>query len=341
MMGLTHMADPSHAGTLPPPYCAAMPDAAAPHSQLRFDGRVALVTGAGGGIGRAHATALAARGARVVVNDLGGPRDGVGPSSPVLADAVVTDIANAGGEAIANAADVADPSGAEDMVRQAIDTWGRLDIVVNNAGITGKGNFADPDVYERVLATHLLGTVNVLRAAWPQLVEQGYGRVVNTASSSVFGSSRAGDYAAAKGGIFAFSRVLAADCRNSNIKVNVVMPVAHTRMTAALAHPPTVEWFERWFPPEKVAAFVVLLCHESVPCSGETFIVGGGRAARVVFATTRGYFDLDATAEAYRDHFDEVMAGVDTRDPGSGFADLARYAELLPDPGPFTDVRWR
>ncbi len=306
--------------------------------ELRFDDRVAIVTGAGGGLGRAHAMVLAARGARVVVNDLGGPRDGLGDGlgdgSSAMADAVVAEIAAAGGRAIANGDSVATREGADALVAQALDTWGRVDIVVNNAGITGQGNFAEPESYQRVYATHLIGTVNVLRAVWPRFVERDYGRVVNTTSGSVFGAAGSGDYAAAKGGIFALSRNLAQDHEGTNIKVNAIMPMAYTRMTAAIPHPPTVEWLEKWFAPEKVSQFVAYLCHESVPCTGETFTVGGGRAAHVVFAHTTGYFDLDASPESYRDHFGEVMADDDPRDT-SGFAEFGRYATLLPDPGPF------
>ena len=256
--------------------------------ELRFDDRVAIVTGAGGGLGRAHAMQLAARGARVVVNDLGGPRDGSGDGNRDMADAVVAEITDAGGTAIANADSVAAREGADALVAQALDAWGRLDIVVNNAGITGGGNFAEPESYQLVYATHLIGTVNVLRAAWPHFLERDYGHVVNTTSGSVFGAAGSGDYASAKGGVFAFSRNLAQDHEHTNIKVNAIMPMAYTRMTAAIPHPPTVEWLEKWFAPEKVAPFVAYLCHESVPCTGETFTVGGGRAAHVVFAHTHG-----------------------------------------------------
>ena len=302
--------------------------------ELRFDDRVAIVTGAGGGLGRAHAMLLAARGARVVVNDLGGPRDGLGDGNRDMADAVVAEIVDAGGTALANADSVAAREGADALVAQALDAWGRVDIVVNNAGITGAGNFAEPDSYQLVYATHLIGTVNVLRAAWPHFLERDYGRVVNTTSGSVFGAAGSGDYASAKGGVFAFSRNLAQDHEGTNIKVNAIMPMAYTRMTAAIPHPPTVEWLEKWFAPEKVSPFVAYLCHESVPCTGETFTVGGGRAAHVVFAHTHGYFDVDASPESYRDHFDEVMSDDDPLDT-SGFAEFARYATLLPEAGPF------
>jgi len=302
--------------------------------ELRLDGRVAIVTGAAQGLGRAHALALAARGARVVVNDLGGGRTGEG-SDAAAAQAVVDEIVAAGGEAVADHRSVATPDAAAAIVTHALDTWDRLDIVVNNAGVTGQGAFAAPEVWERVVATHLFGTVNVLRAAWPHFTAQGYGRVVNTASSSFLGTPQSGDYASAKGGIIGLSRVLATDHRDTDIRVNVLMPVAYTRMTAAIPDDTYRGWLERHFPPEKVAAFVVYLCHDSLDVSGETFIAGGGRAARVLFETTHGWFEPQPTPESFRDHFDAVMAGEDARIATSGQGDLIRYAELLGDPGPF------
>ena len=230
---------------------------------------------------------LAARGARVVVNDLGGPRDGLGDGDRGMAEpwSPRSPTREAPRSPMRTASRTRE--GADALVAQALDAWGRVDIVVNNAGITGGGNFAEPESYQRVYATHLIGTVNVFRAVWPHFLERDYGRVVNTTSGSVFGAAGSGDYAAAKGGVFAFSRNLAQDHENTNIKVNAIMPMAYTRMTAAIPHPPTVEWLEKWFAPEKVAPFVAYLCHESVPCTGETFTVGGGRAAHVVFAHTQ------------------------------------------------------
>jgi NAD(P)-dependent dehydrogenase (short-subunit alcohol dehydrogenase family) len=302
--------------------------------QLRFDGQVAIVTGAGGGLGRAHAEALAARGASVVVNDIGIAKDGVGPDEN-RAQHVVDHIAAAGGTASANRDSVATRDGASSLVAQALDTYGRLDIIVNNAGVTGQGAFSEQEVWDRVVATHLYGTVNVLRAAWPHFVERDYGRVVNTASSSFLGTPFSGDYASAKGGIIGLSKVLATDNLERNITINVLMPVAYTRMTAAVRDPIYASWLEQHFPPELVSAFVLTLCHESTPVSGETFIAGGGRAARVFFQTSRGHFESDPSPESFRDNWDAVMEGRDLRVATSGQGDLIRYAELLGDPGPF------
>jgi NAD(P)-dependent dehydrogenase (short-subunit alcohol dehydrogenase family) len=280
--------------------------------ELRFDGRVAIVTGAGRGLGRAHAVLLAARGARVVVNDLAG------------ADAVVEEICALGGAAVANPASVADPAGAQSIIDQAVATWGRLDIVVNNAGIGG-GTFSPPEITDHVMATHYSGTNNVLRAAMPQLAAGGYGRVVNTSSGSVFGIPRCGDYAAAKGAILALTRVLANELRarpELDIKVNAIMPVAQTPLMPVASDPAFATMMETVYAPSKVATFVAVLCHERVPCSGETFTVGGGRAARVLLQTTAGHLGDGGSPEDFLDHFDAVMAGEDPRESDGALSDL-------------------
>jgi NAD(P)-dependent dehydrogenase (short-subunit alcohol dehydrogenase family) len=302
---------------------------------IRFDDRVAIVTGAGAGLGKSHARLLAARGAKVVVNDLGLPTSGGGNADSSVAQSVVDEIRAAGGDAAANTSSVADTAGADAIIEQALDTYGKIDIIVNNAGITGQGTLSAPDVWERLVATHLLGTANVLRAAWPHLRKQGYARVVNTASSSFFGSPASGDYAAAKGGVIALSKVLATDNTDWDLRINVLMPMGNTRMADTLEDKVLRDWYARYFQLEKVSAFVAVLCHEDVTCTGETFTAGGGRAARVLFQTTAGWFEPDPTPEAFREHFADVMAGADPRVATSGAGDLIRYVELLGDPGPF------
>jgi NAD(P)-dependent dehydrogenase (short-subunit alcohol dehydrogenase family) len=291
-------------------------------SQLRFDGRVAIITGAGGGLGREYALLLAQRGTRVVVNDLGADK----------AEATVAEIRATGGEAVVNGADVADPASATSIIDQALATWGRLDIVVNNAGVGG-GTLSTPEITEHVVATHLFGTANILRAALPKLEASSYGRIVNTSSGSVFGIPRSGDYAAAKGGILALSRVLANELLarpELDIKINVIMPVAQTPMMPVASDPDFASMMEFVFAPSRVAAFVALLCHERLPCTGETFTVGGGRAARVLLQTTAGHLADNPTPEAYLEHFDDIMAGIDPRQSNGGLSDLLARAGRTP-----------
>jgi NAD(P)-dependent dehydrogenase (short-subunit alcohol dehydrogenase family) len=249
---------------------------------IRFDGRVAIVTGAGTGLGRSHARLLASRGAQVIVNEIGFVASGGGERDSSVAQSVVDEIRDAGGDAAPNTSSVADPSGAESMVAQALDVFGRLDIVVNNAGITGEGTLSPPDVWERLTATHLFGTANVLRAAWPHLRRHGYGRVVNTASSSFFGSASSGDYASAKGGIIALSKVLATENADWDLKVNVLMPLGFTRMADTIENAALRDWYARHFQVEKVSAFVAVLCHETAPpaCCSRPRLAGSSRTRR-------------------------------------------------------------
>jgi NAD(P)-dependent dehydrogenase (short-subunit alcohol dehydrogenase family) len=274
--------------------------------QVRFDERVALVTGAGGGLGRAYARLLAERGARVVVNDLGGAPGG-GGASATPAESVVDEIRQAGGEALADAHDVI--SDGEAIVETALGAWGRVDILVNNAGIAGWGEFHEipPADYDRMIDTHFRGTVQVTRRAWRSMVEAGYGRVINTSSNTLFGAPGRSHYISAKGAVLGLTRALAQEGDAHGIVVNAIMPVAYTRLTSRIPEESLRSWFETNFRAEQVASFVACLAHEDVPCSGETFLVGGGRAARVVLAEATGYAGAD-TPEDYRDHFDRVMS---------------------------------
>ena len=205
-------------------------------SDLGFDGKVAIVTGAGGGLGRQHALLLASRGARVVVNDLGGSVRGDG-SDKGPAETVVGEITDLGGEAVADGSSVATPEGGEALVNTAIDAFGRVDIVINNAGILRDKTFHNmtPDLLEPVIDVHLKGAFYVTRPAWIKMREQGYGRVVNTSSNSgILGNFGQSNYGAAKMGLVGLTRVLAAEGAKYNIKVNAIAPLARTRMTEDL-----------------------------------------------------------------------------------------------------------
>lgn len=260
-------------------------------SEFTFDGRVAVVTGAGRGIGRAHARLLAARGAKVVVNDLGGSMEGEGTDTGP-AQKVVDEIRAAGGEAVADTNDVSTEAGGKAIVDGAVEHFGRIDILVNNAGIIRWAGLPEVDLdnLERHLAVHLIGSFNTLRAAWPHFVEQRYGRVVLTTSSGVLGLDNNLSYAAAKGGTIGLARSAKLAGEPHNIKVNLIAPAAMTRMGGGseeeLAQP--VEG-QPYMPSDAVAPMVAYLAHESCPVNGEIYTAGAGRFARLFIASTEGY----------------------------------------------------
>jgi NAD(P)-dependent dehydrogenase (short-subunit alcohol dehydrogenase family) len=299
--------------------------------QLRFDGKVAIITGAGRGIGAAYARMLGGRGCRVLVNDIG-----IGVTGEVANDApakeVVDEITAAGGTAVADTHDVISES--EDIIAHALDQFGALDIVINNAGITGGGPFAklSADRWSKLFDTHFHGTVNVSRAAWPHLLASGSGRLVNTASPAIFGAPFISHYASAKAATMTFSKVLAAEGARKGVNVNAVAPSASTRMTSfvpgALA-----DYVDEFFPPAEVASFVAWLVHESNTISGETFIVGGGAARRVVLAVSRGArVPNDSGPEAWATMTDSLL-GLDALDvPNDLLAEMRRHAERLGGP---------
>jgi NAD(P)-dependent dehydrogenase (short-subunit alcohol dehydrogenase family) len=269
-----------------------------------LDEKVVIVTGAGGGIGRAHALLFAREGAQVVVNDYGGDSKGNAGTSEA-AERVVAEITAAGGSAVADSNDVSKDGAA--IVQTALDAFGGLHCVVNNAGIANGGTLEQMPVsdFDRMLDIHLGGTVAVTRAAWPILREQGYGRIVNTSSASVFGLPHTPAYITTKAAIFGLTRAIAHDGKKVGIKVNAIMPAAYSRLTQQ--SPEFAPVMEAGFPAEAVAPFVGALLSPDVPCSGETFVVGGGRAARVVLATVPGAVGM-STIDDYLENFDQVMS---------------------------------
>ncbi|MCX4815189.1 SDR family NAD(P)-dependent oxidoreductase [Streptomyces sp. NBC_01239] len=267
-------------------------------AELRFEGRVAVVTGAGRGIGRAHARLLAERGAKVVVNDLGGSMEGdgvdVGPAQQAV-DSIVA----AGGEAVADHNDVSTEAGGKAIVDTALNAFGRIDIVVNNAGIIRYAGLPEVDLdnLERHLAVHLLGSFNTTRAAWPHFVEQGYGRVVLTTSAGLFGLDNNLSYAAAKGGVIGLARSAKLSGEPHGIKVNVIAPAALTRM-AGIEDEAAAEEAARQagMQSEAVSPIVAYLAHEDCPVSGEIYAAGAGAFARFFIGSTPGYVQQGAPA---------------------------------------------
>lgn len=272
-------------------------------SQLTYDGKVAVITGAGGGLGRQHALLLASRGALVVVNDLGGSVDGTGENASA-AQKVVDEIVAAGGEAVANHDSVSTPEGGEGIIQTAIDAYGRVDIVINNAGILRDKTFHNmtPDLVDSVIEVHLKGAFNVTRPAWIRMREQGYGRIVSTSSAAgIFGNFGQANYGAAKMGLVGFSRVLAAEGAKYNIKANVIAPLALTRMTENL-----MGALGEKLDPSLVTPIVAWLAHEDCDVTGEIYSVGGGRVARVFIGETVGYVNPQLTLEDIRDNWTQI-----------------------------------
>lgn len=254
---------------------------------IEFQDRVAIITGGGGGLGAEHARLLAARGAAVVVNDLGGEVDGSGAGMEA-ADRVVAEITEAGGVAVAEYSTVATPEGGAAIVQKALDEFGRIDVVINNAGILRDRTFAkmDPDELEAVLSVHLRGAFNVTQPAFVHMKEQGYGRIVLTTSAGgMFGNYGQSNYGAAKAGLVGLMNVLKLEGAKYNIHVNAIAPIALTRMTEGLFGELMTS-----FAPEAVSPVVAYLASEECSVSGEVWSVGGGQVSRIFIGLSDGYF---------------------------------------------------
>ena len=291
---------------------------------LRFDDRVAIVTGGGRGIGRSHALLLASRGARVVVADVGGEIGGTG-SWHGPADDVVDEIRAGGAEAVASYASVSDDTEAASIVQTALDTYGRIDVVVNNAGIHDPGLFEtlSSDQFRRMLDVHFFGTLFVARAAWPHFTAAGYGRVVNTASEAMLGGiPELTSYGAAKGAVFGLTRNLATEGARHGIRVNALAPRAYTRMSASssdaladmLGMPQeAMEQINASMPPELCAPAAAFLAHEACQLNGEVLQIGMGGVARLAVVHTQGISKDSLTAEDIAENLDTILDVTDAR----------------------------
>lgn len=291
---------------------------------IRFDNRVAIVTGAGVGLGRSHALGLAARGARVVVNDLGVSRDGTGTSSEA-ALSVVEEIKAMGGEAMAHGADVSDEDAVKDMVAQAMDAWGRIDICVNNAGILLDKTFAKMDIaaFRKVVDVHLIGSANVAHACWPIMREQKYGRIVLTSSASgLYGNFGQSNYGAAKAAMLGLMNVLHMEGARDNIRVNTLAPTAATRMTENLMPPEALELLK----PETITPGVLYLVSEDGP-SRKILGAGAGHFALTrVYETAGALIEGDITPEAVAAQWDQISAPEGQEELNDAFGQTRKFA---------------
>jgi NAD(P)-dependent dehydrogenase (short-subunit alcohol dehydrogenase family) len=296
---------------------------------IRFDGRVAIVTGAGGGLGRTYALELARRGARVVVNDLGGGRDGRGGGSS-MADAVVKEITEAGGQAVANYDSVATVEGGEAMVKTAVDRFGKVDIVINNAGILRDKTFVklSAEDLEAVLDVHLKGAFFVTQPAFRLMKENGYGRILFTSSTSgLLGNFGQTNYGAAKAGLLGLSNVLALEGAKYDIKSNVIAPTARTRLTEDLLGPMAEQ-----LAPECVTPLALYLVSEACEATHEIYTAGGGRYARIFVGLNDGWVKgagEAATLEEVAAHFDTIRDPEGYVIPTSTADDLQKVGKVL------------
>ena len=293
---------------------------------IRFDGQVVIVTGAGAGLGRSHALQFAARGAKVVVNDFGGAADGTGGST-AASEAVVKEIEAAGGEAMANGADVSDFSSVQAMVDQVMAKWGRIDVLVANAGILRDKSFAKMDMpdFEKVIDVHLIGTANCARAVWPVMREQNYGRLVFTTSSSgMYGNFGQANYGAAKTGMIGLMNVLQIEGEKYGITVNTLSPTAVTRMTEELFSGPAKDLLT----PETISPGVLFLASKEGP-KRTILCAGGGCFARTYLHETEGVILTgdELSPEGVAAHFDEISDMKGAKALHGAFEQTYKYAQ--------------
>ncbi len=296
---------------------------------IRYDNRVAVITGAGGGLGKTYALLLASRGAKVVVNDLGGKPDGTGAGHS-MADVTVKEIGDKGGEAVANYDSVSTPEGGEAIIKAALDKFGRVDIVINNAGVLRDKTFAKltPEELNIVLDVHLKGAFYVSQPAFRAMKTQNYGRFVFTASAAgLFGNFGQTNYGAAKMGLVGLSNVLAVEGVKNNIMSNVIAPIAKTRMTEELLGP-----LAEFVKPDLVTPLVAYLVSEGCAVTHEIFSVGGGRYARIFIGLTPGWFagkEVIPSVEDIAEHLEEIRSTDQYIIPGGIGDEMRQLAKLL------------
>jgi NAD(P)-dependent dehydrogenase (short-subunit alcohol dehydrogenase family) len=301
--------------------------------RISLEGKVAVVTGAGRGIGRGHALLLAERGAAVVVNDLGSASDGSGASAQVASE-VVDIIKSRGGRAVANGADISTVEGGRSVVQSAVDAFGRIDIVVNNAGISHRQPFGETPIetFEKLWRIHLGGHVNVTQAAWPFLCRQRSGSIIMSGSGGgMFGLPYGAAYSSAKGAIYGLTRSLACEASEYNIRVNMLCPGGFTRMFeegTAKSVTQEMDLMRRSFPPEMVAPAVVWLASDACDMNGQTFAVWGGLVVRYAIGAGNGYIDRDLTPEAIAANIEDVVSLDGFYQPGNGYDSMNHWKVL-------------
>ncbi|WP_017615969.1 SDR family NAD(P)-dependent oxidoreductase [Nocardiopsis salina] len=320
-------------------------------TDLRFDDRVAIITGAGNGLGRHHALLLASRGARVVVNDIGSSVTG-GDTDTSPADDVAREIRSQGGDAVADGHSVATRAGGKEVVRTALRAYGRVDILINNAGIIRDIPFDDlnPDHLNAMIDVHLKGAFHVTGPAWRVMRDQGHGRIVNTTSAAgILGSQHKSHYGAAKTGLIGLTRVLAGEGAEHGIRVNAVAPVAATRMLAANLAQAEENTDRRLDPaslammhsitdkldPALVSPVIAFLAHEACPFSGEVYTAGAGQVSKFFTGRTRGFHSSALTVEDVRDHLADIRDETGYTTPADTGEELAQLLRAIPeDPEP-------
>ena len=300
-------------------------------AKVRFDGRVAIVTGAAGGMGRAYALELGRRGAKVLVNDYGGDVHGEHAGALEPAERVAAEVRDAGGAAVADGHAVGDGPAARAIAQAALDAFGRIDILVNNAGVALPGAFTafDDATIERSYSI-LIGAHHLMRAVWPTMLAQRYGRILNVSSNGALGVGRNAPYAACKAGMIGLSLDAAVEGRPSGILVNAVMPTAYSRMIEEIPDPATVAWFRNNFPPAAVAAAMAFFLSEESDVTGKILLTGAGRLASAVFAEAGEVFDRDLDAEAVRTRHGEVFSETVLTPTPNQAAASSRYMRFMP-----------